>query len=120
MGCERSEGRRCAFGRDVRRGAWLLGVLLSGGAVLNMARAAEVPDDELLEFLGSVDTEDKDWHDYLARTDIDKVARRTSDGANSPPAVSVPVRHNPADPPASTPAGKNSPQSTASSPGVQP
>ena len=30
----------------------------------------------LLEFLGSVDSEDKDWHDYLARTDIDQVARR--------------------------------------------
>jgi hypothetical protein len=120
MGCERSEGRGYVFGRDVRRGAWLLGVLLSGGAVLSMARAAEVPDDGLLEFLGSVDSEDKDWHDYLARTDIDQVARRTSDGANSPPAVSVPVHHNPADPPASAPAGKNPPPSSAGAPSVQP
>ena len=35
-------------------------------------------DDGLLEFLGSVDSEDKDWHDYLAGTDIDQVARRAT------------------------------------------
>jgi hypothetical protein len=67
----------------------LLGALLSG-AVLTVARSADMPDDGLLEFLGSVDSEDKDWHDYLARTDIDKVARRAANGANSPPCATVP------------------------------
>ncbi len=35
------------------------------------------PDDELLEFLGSVDsdTDDEAWLDYLSQTDIVKVAR---------------------------------------------
>ena len=104
----------------MNRGAWLLGVLLGGGAVLSTARTADMPDDELLEFLGSVDSEDKDWHDYLARTDIDKVARRTSSVASSPPAVSVPVHHTTTDPPASAPAGKNPPPSSAATPDVQP
>jgi len=83
----------------VNRGAWLLGVLLGGGAVLSTARTADMPDDELLEFLGSVDSEDKDWHDYLARTDIDKVARRAANGANSPPSAAAPPCHQPGDPP---------------------
>jgi hypothetical protein len=77
-----------------------------------------MPDDGLLEFLGSVDSEDRDWHDYLARTDIDKVARRASDGASSPPAANVPVRRNPADPPA--PAAKNPPPSSSGTPVAQP
>lgn len=34
-------------------------------------------DDEFLEFLGSVDTDsgDEDWMDYLAGTDVSKVAK---------------------------------------------
>ena len=47
------------------------------------AKAANAPgpatgaDDELLEFLGSVDTDtgDQDWIDYLAQTDVSKVAQ---------------------------------------------
>jgi hypothetical protein len=79
----------------VRRSAWLLGVLLIGLAVPTLPRAAEPPDEGLLEFLGSVDSEDRAWHDYLARTDIDKVAHRT--GADPPP------RRKPPDPPPSDP-----------------
>ena len=44
----------------------------------------EQVDDELLEFLGSVgeDTDDGgDWLDFLASTDVDKVAKR---GAKAP------------------------------------
>ena len=35
-------------------------------------------DDELLEFLGSVDSEtgDQDWLDYLSRTDVGKAAKK--------------------------------------------
>jgi hypothetical protein len=40
------------------------------------AKPAPAPeaDDELLEFLGSVDEGDVDWIDYLSQTDIGKVA----------------------------------------------
>jgi len=31
-------------------------------------------DEDLLEFLGTVDSEDEDWIDYLTQTDIEKVA----------------------------------------------
>lgn len=43
------------------------------------APAASADDDEFLEFLGSVDSDaaDEDWLDYLAQTDILKVAKRT-------------------------------------------
>ena len=42
----------------------------------NATTTAEA-DDEFLEFLGSVDAEsaDEDWLDYLAQTDIVKVAK---------------------------------------------
>jgi hypothetical protein len=43
------------------------------------ADAATAPDDQLLEFLGAVETTDEesgDWLDFLSRTDIDKVAKR--------------------------------------------
>jgi hypothetical protein len=41
-------------------------------------------DDELIEFLGSIDdtTEEGDWLDFLSNTDIDKVAQR---GSKTPP-----------------------------------
>jgi hypothetical protein len=43
------------------------------------AKPAPAPsaDDEFLEFLGSIDTDeaDEEWMDYLARTDIAKVAK---------------------------------------------
>ena len=40
---------------------------------------AEAPlDEELLEFLGSIDTGDEDWVDYLTETDIATVAKPTS------------------------------------------
>jgi len=77
--------------------------------------AAEAPDEGLLEFLGSVDTEDKDWHDYLARTDIDKIARRAGNGAGNPGGVAAPVRPRSADPPA-TPAADPPPDPAPSSP----
>ena len=64
---------------------------LSGLATLSPLCAADKPvDDGLLEFLGSVDSEDTNWHDYLARTDIDKVARRAADARGNPGARSPP------------------------------
>lgn len=95
MGGERSEGRRRAFGRYVKHSAWLLGMCVMGSVLLmKEPKAADVPDDGLLEFLGSVDSEDKNWNEYLARTDIDKIARRAGDGSANP---------KPADPQSSDP-----------------
>jgi hypothetical protein len=55
------------------------------------AKAATVPeaDDELLEFLGSVDSDtgEQDWIDYLAQTDIAKVAKK--DKKTAPVAAEV-------------------------------
>jgi hypothetical protein len=47
--------------------------------------AATVADDEFLEFLGSVDTEsgEKDWMDYLAETDVSKVAKAKKTGPSA-------------------------------------
>ena len=44
------------------------------------------PDDDLLEFLGGIDevndeSQDEDFSDFLAKTDIDKLARRRSRAA---------------------------------------
>lgn len=72
---------------------------LSSLASLQPLWAADKPvDDGLLEFLGSVDSDDKNWHEYLARTDIDKVARRAADAHGVPRANSPP-----SSPPAATP-----------------
>jgi hypothetical protein len=85
----------------LRGGISLLGALLIGITVTSAARATESPDDGFFEFLGSVDSEDKDWHDYLARTDIDKVARHAVPGNNAIAPAPAPVT-NP--PPAAHPA----------------
>jgi hypothetical protein len=50
---------------------------------------ADRSDDEFLEFLGSVDSDaDEDWLDYLAQTDILKVAKakKKAQAAESKPA----------------------------------
>ena len=53
--------------------------LIVGCASLGLQRlvcAADAPvDDGLLEFLGTVDSEDKAWQEYLAGTDIDSCER---------------------------------------------
>jgi hypothetical protein len=71
--------------------------LMGGALLMREPRAADLPDDGLLEFLGSVDSEDKNWNEYLARTDIDKVARRAGDGSGN----TKPQDPHPSDPPPS-------------------
>jgi len=92
----------------VRERGYVLAALLSGSRVLSELHAAEMPDDGLLEFLGSVDTEDQAWHDYLARTDIDKVARRAANNPNTPanppkPNAPIGAQAPPTDPPVAPP-----------------
>jgi hypothetical protein len=88
---------------------------------MRVPQAAEMPDDGLLEFLGSVDSQDKGWHEYLARTDIDKVARRPGSGAGYPGAAKPPAA-KPPDPPSSTsaPPAPDPPVATPSKPVTPP
>jgi hypothetical protein len=82
--------------------------LIAGCCSLGLLRAvaaADPPvDDGLLEFLGSVDSDDKDWRDYLAGGDTDPVARRVGTAPPAKPAVPPPAAGTPAvaDPPASS------------------
>jgi hypothetical protein len=94
----------------VRASGYALIVVCGSLGLLRAVHAATPPvDDGLLEFLGSVDSDDKDWHDYLAGTDIDQVARRAS---------SVPPP-KPAPPPAAAGAATaNDPPAAGTSPPV--
>ncbi len=74
----------------MRGRAWVLAALLSGLRIVSVVAAADTPDPRLLEFLGSVDSDDQSWHAYLARTDIDKVARRAATGPANPVGTSAP------------------------------
>ncbi len=101
MGSRRSNRCERTFGGKLGGSVWLLVCLVWMGGNLSAARASDTPDDGLLEFLGSVDSEDKDWHDYLARTDIDEIARRAGTQAGDP-GGGVPVHAKPASPAAPT------------------
>jgi hypothetical protein len=88
-------------------------------SLLASADAAEPPvDPSLLEFLGSVDTDDRNWHEYLAHTDIDQVARRADavhQGTTPPPHPAPADTSSAAPPPPVTP-----PVAPAHSPSVTP
>ena len=54
------------------------------GGVVSDPKPAE-PDDDLLEFLGGIDevndeSQDEDFSDFLAKTDIDKLAAAENQG----------------------------------------
>ena len=68
---------------------WLLAALALG---CTSARAQDViaekapeaaPDEELLEFLGSLDSEDEDFIEYLSETDIAQAGRTAPAPADS-------------------------------------
>ena len=60
-------------------------VLLHAGAP---AKTVEPADADLIEFLGSVDSDDEGWKQYLARKDTQTRAAKTP--PPSPPASSAP------------------------------
>ena len=74
---------------------WRSGALLAlpcgfalAGAPVSPASSAAPPisaevDAELLEFLGSIDSSEPGWHDYLEHTDLEKVV--TAPGKTAPP-----------------------------------
>jgi hypothetical protein len=82
--------------RPVR--AWAcLGLLLGAPLPLLLVRAAEPPakvvepaDADLIEFLGSVDSDDEGWKQYLARTGTPVPVVKASPPASAPPASSAP------------------------------
>jgi len=71
------------------KSAWqALGLVCGSALALAPLRAGDTAADaDLLEYLGSVDSSEASWHDYLAATDVDKLAKP----AASPPASSPPV-----------------------------
>jgi hypothetical protein len=78
MGGERGGGARwrgdsLVSGRALGIGALLLGAALAQAGEPQPAKPAQ--DEDLLEFLGSVDDGDAGWSNYLAKTDIAKVAK---------------------------------------------
>ena len=90
-------------------------------ALLQAARSDDKPvDPSLLEFLGSVDTEDKDWHEYLAHTDIEQVAKRAgrSHGGPAPPTDPTPTVATPTA--SKNPGPVNPPAPSSQSPVSQP
>jgi hypothetical protein len=82
--------------------AWqALGLLCGSALALAPLRAADqAADADLLEYLGSVDSSEADWHDYLASTDVDKLVKpaaarpaaptQPAAPATPPPALNVP------------------------------
>ena len=59
----------------------LAGAPVSAGGTVPPISAAV--DAELLEFLGSVDSTEPGWHDYLKETDLEKAV--TAPGKAAPP-----------------------------------
>lgn len=70
------------------KSAWqALGLLCGSALALAPLRAADqAADADLLEYLGSVDSSEADWHDYLASTDVDKLVKPAAARAAAPPA----------------------------------
>src|ERR1700748_2060329 len=80
----------------------------TGGAEETAKPPEPVADDELLEFLGSVDPasdtvqpDDGSWIDYLSQTDISKVAKQ----GNPTVVAAKPATPPPSPPPKSSPSG---------------
>ncbi|HVN99626.1 MAG TPA: hypothetical protein VMT49_06255 [Steroidobacteraceae bacterium] len=81
-----------------------LGLLCGSALATAPLHAADAAADaDFLEYLGSVDSNEAGWHDYLANTDVGKVAK---------PAAAPPAATPPAQPaaPASTPPALNAPR----------
>jgi hypothetical protein len=80
------------------KSAWCTLGLLCGSALVGAPpRAGEATADaDLLEFLGSVDSTEEGWHDYLASTDVDRVAQPVTAPAAAPAKPAGPPKPSPA------------------------
>jgi hypothetical protein len=87
----------------VTRRVSALGLLCGGALLAAPSPGAEPPiDADLLEFLGSVDSPEPGWHDYLEKTDVGKLVTPV---AVKPGAPAVPPAE-PASPPVPVGPGK--------------
>ena len=87
---------------------YLLGLVCAGTVMAPPLSAAEnAVDAEFLEYLGTVDSNEAGWHEYLATTDVDKVGKRATTPASNPPTTAPPSK--PAAP-ADTPPALNVPR----------
>jgi hypothetical protein len=60
----------------MRRARFVLGLICGGALFTAPLPAADEPvDPDFLEFLGSVDSSEAGWHDYLAATDVDALVK---------------------------------------------
>ena len=79
--------------RPVRAWLWL-GLLLGMPLLLRAAEPApktvEPADDDLIEFLGSVDSDDEGWKQYLRRMGTQQPAAKKPPPAPPPPPSSAP------------------------------
>jgi hypothetical protein len=82
--------------------AWCVVGLICGGALFAApVHATDEPvDPDFLEFLGSVDSSEAGWQDYLAATDVDALvkaqaaaAKAANPGSPQPANESGEVRH---------------------------
>jgi hypothetical protein len=76
----------------VKKTSYFVGLIGAGALLAAPIQAADEPvDAELLEFLGTVDSSEADWGEYLAATDVDAVAKgRTAAGKAANPATPPP------------------------------
>jgi hypothetical protein len=84
---------------------WLLSALaapLAASMVSSTGWAGNPPPADLLEFLGSVDSEDGSWSEYLGSTDPGQVAK--PDAPKIPARTAAPAGVPAAKPPATAPA----------------
>lgn len=69
----------------------LIGLIGAGALLAAPLRAADEPvDPDFLEFLGSVDSSEAGWHEYLATTDVDALLKAREAAAKSAAPVPVP------------------------------
>jgi hypothetical protein len=81
--------------------AWqALGLVCGSALAVAPLRAADkAADADLLEYLGSLDSSEPGWHDYLAATDVDKLIKPAG-GRAAPPQPAAPAQLAPPAPPA--------------------
>jgi hypothetical protein len=67
------------------RSVWcVVGLMCAGAWFAAPAHATDEPvDPDFLEFLGSVDSSEAGWHDYLAATDVDALLKAQAAAAKA-------------------------------------
>src|ERR1700744_5558701 len=99
-GCWRGDDLMPASGGPLPFGAWLCLVLLLGvplqaprlWAAEPAPKSVEPADADLIEFLGSVDSDDEGWKQYLARTSARTPVVVKKQPPPPPPPSSAPVK----------------------------